>query len=238
MTSFRKAGGIDTGGMPEKILALTEYDMALLNRLHVKKDNKMLIEKGAANIIAEYFMRFVDARARASHKRFHHVYEWDKTGDSNARLFKKNITPTPAGTVIKFSFTKSKEPNRNGHIFANKASVMEYGETVVIRPKSSKFLVYQIDGRQIVTSQPSVVENPGGVAVQGSFASEWKNFSHYQARGVLKQFKYFELINQAIKTKRKVVIPRISRGMISGMISEASKDASSIAMKAAVVSNV
>lgn len=238
MVSFKKAGGIDTGGMPEKILAMTQYDTTLLTKLHANKENKAMIERGAANLIAEYFMRTIDARARANRTRFHHVYEWDKEGDSNSRLFKKNVTSTPAGAVIRFSFTKSKEPNRNGYVFANKAQVMESGQTVVIKPRSSKFLVYEINGNKIVTQKPSVVQNPGGPEVQGSFASEWKEFSYSQARSVLKQFRYFEMINANIKSKRRIVIPRINRGMITGMIGEASKDAELIAMKAAVRGHV
>lgn len=241
MVSFRKTGGIDTGGMPEKILALSQYDTAIVGKLHKNSQNKMLIEKGAANLVAEYFMRLVDAKARANRESLHHVYEWGEEGNSNARLFKKKISPGTAGTVISFNFIKSKKPNFNGHIFYNKAAVMESGQTVTIKPKNSKVLVYQINngtsGELMVTSKPSVVNNPGGDAVVGSFEKEWRSFSYHSAKAVLKQFRYFELINEAIKAKRKTVVPKINRGMVSGMITEASKDATSIAVKAAVTTS-
>jgi len=237
MVTFRKSRRVDTGGMPEKIIALTQYDMAILTKLHKSDENKIAIERGAANLVANYFEKFLDARARANRERFHHVYEWDRTGDKDARLFKRNIATTAQGSTITFKFTKSKEPNRNGYIFYNKASVMEAGQTVIIRPRNKKFLVYTINSQMIVTTKPSVVSNPGGIAVKGAFAEEWKSFSAYQARSVLKQFRYFELINQAIKTKRKVVVPKINRGMITGMIAQAEADASSIASKAVTLTN-
>jgi len=241
MVSFRKTGGVDTGGMPEKILALSQYDTAIIGKLHGTKQNKTLVEKGAANMVAEYFMRLVDAKARANRSSLHHVYEFGAEGNSDARLFKKKLNSTEAGTVISFSFIRSKKPNFNGHIFYNKASVMESGETVVIKPRRGKFLAYSIDTgtskKLVVTSKPSIVTNPGGDMVKGSFEKEWKDFSSHTAKAVLKQFRYFELINEAIRAKRKNVVPKINRGTVSGMIAEASKDASSIAVKAAIITN-
>jgi hypothetical protein len=237
MVSFKKPGGVDTGGFPEKILALTKYDMTILSKVH-SSENKMAIERGAVTLIANYFENFVDAKARANSERFHHIYEWDRSGDKNARLFKRNITSTPAGAVISFNFTKSKEPNRNGYIFYNKASVMESGQTVIVRPKNKKFLVYTINDQTIITSKPSIISSPGGTQVKGAFTEEWQSFSTYKAKSILKELRYFERINDSIVKKRKLIIPKINRGMIAGMISEASKDASSIAMKAATNRNV
>ena len=229
-------GSFDTGQMPEKILALTRYDATILSRVHTG-NNKMLIERGAANLVSEYFMKYIDSRARSDRKSFHHVYEWDMTGDSDARLFKKKITTTAQGTLMSFSFTNSKTKNRNGYIFAKKAEAMESGKRIVILPKNKFKLKFIAKSGDTVFSDYSAVYNPGGDFVKNSFTDEWKRYSRYRAKTILKQFKYFESVNQAIKLKRKSIVPRISRGMISGMEQQALKDATDISSKATVITS-
>jgi len=229
-----RRGGFDTGQMPEKILALTRYDATILSRVHTG-ENKMLIERGAANLVSDYFMRYIDATSRANRKSFHHVYEWDMTGDSDARLFKKKITTTAQGTLMSFSFTNSKTKNRDGYIFAKKAEVMESGQKVIITPKRKSILRFFAKSGDKVFTELSVVYNPGGDFVKNSFTDAWKKYSRYNAKATLRQFKYFESVNEAIKLKRKSIVPRISRGMISGMEQQALKDAGFISTKAAVV---
>lgn len=231
--SIRK-GGFDSGGIDVKILALTEYDTTVLSRTH-SKANKALIEVGAANVVVEYFNRLMDAKSRTRPKSFHHVYEWNQVGNSNARLFKPEVQPFGSGVAITFKFLRSKTPNNNTtsepHIFAEKARVMEAGQTVIILPKTAKALVYNYKGK-LRFSMRSVVTKPGGRYVKGSFAKEWKSFSSYQAKAALSSFKYFELINESYKQKRRLVIPKITRGRVGGMMAEASKDAEAIALSA------
>jgi len=237
MMSYRKKGGVDTGGFPEKIIALTQYDTCLLTALHKRPHNKMLIERGAAEIVATYFEEYMDARARSNPEKFHHVYEFDQTGDRDKRLFKKNLSSTPEGTIISFSFRPAKRPNRQGYVFANKASIMEAGETVIVRPKSSKYLMYRINetGAFIKTNKPSVIRNPGGASVKGSFKNEFENFTSIQAKRVLKEYRYFERIEKRIKESRSIVVARINKSNISSMVAQANQDASKIAQLVAVI---
>lgn len=229
-----RSSGFDFNGMDEKIVALTEYDRTVLSRTH-SKANKAAIEVGAANVIAEYFSRLMDAKSRTRPKSFHHVYEWNQVGNSNARLFKSTVTPFGGGAAITFEFLKSKTPNNNTrsapHIFAQKASVMESGKPVIILPVNAKKLAYVYKG-ELRFSMRSFVPKPGGKYVAGSFAKEWKSFKAYQAKSALQSFRYFELINESYKQKRRLVIPRITRGRTSSMMAEASKDADAIALSA------
>jgi len=222
----------DDGGFAKKIIALTEYDMQILTRVHSKK-NKDLIEEGAAKLLLTYFENYVDARARANPYRLHHIYEFDLTGDKASRLFKKNITKSVNGVIMSFSFKPAKNPNREGYKFASKAIVMEEGKPLTIRPRRSKYLLYRLrDGRFVKTSKPSFVEHPGGTEVKGAFSQEFKEFTSVQAKRVLKEFRFFEKINDNIRLRRSSIIPKINAGQITGIINQSKTDADKIALGA------
>lgn len=220
------------GGFSAKILALTDYDMQVLTRVHTKK-NKDLIEEGAAKLLLTYFENYVDARARANPYRLHHIYEFDLTGDKASRLFKRNITKSPAGVIMSFSFKPAKNPNREGYMFASKAIVMEEGKPLTIKPRRSKYLMYRLrDGRFVKTSKPSFVEHPGGIEVKGAFAQEFKEFTSVQAKRILTEFRFFEKINDNIRLKRSGIIPKINSQKITGLVNQAKIDADRIALEA------
>lgn len=219
------------GGFSKKIFSLTSYDSALLRDVHFGK-NKQLIEMGAAKLVVKYFEHMVDAKARSNPSSLHHVYEFDRSGDKEARLFKSKVTNSPVGAVISFSFIDAKQPNRNGYMFYKKAEIMESGTTVIIKPRKSKFLSYMLDdGRFVKTQKPSVVTNPGG-PVAGNFSSELNEFTGYQASKVLKEFRFFEKVNDNIVMKRQQIVPRINALSISNYASQAKLDATKIAMEA------
>jgi hypothetical protein len=237
VVSYRKNSRVNTGGFPEKVISIAKYDIELITSLHMKPSNKMTIERGAANVVATYFEYYLDTKARSNPEKFHHVYEFDKTGDADRRLFKKNLSSTAEGAIISFSFKPAKRPNREGYLFSNKASIMESGETVIVKPKSSKYLMYRVDetGIFVKTSKPSVIRYPGGQYVKGAFKNEFENFTSGQAKIVLKEYRYFDKIASGIKKTRSVVVSRINKGNLSSIASQAGQDASKIAQMTAVV---
>lgn len=83
----------------------------------------------AIKMIAEFGV-YVDMLASANPHRLHHVYEWGQVGTESGRLFDLTAVPSGTGVVITYNFKQSTVPNENGVVFANKASVMESGETV------------------------------------------------------------------------------------------------------------
>lgn len=220
----------NTGKFSEKVLALSAYDSTILQNLYVNPINKQKINRGAALLIKNYFNQYLDSRARQNPSAYHHVYEFDKTGNASGRLFTAIVGNSPDGSAtITYSFTPAKEPNPDGYPFPNKAEVMENGETVIVTPKKSKYLKFQINDGQFVTLEKAVIRNPGGTEVKGSFESTFRTFMASQAGPLLERFGYFKKIEQAMINKRRLMIPRINSGMTTDAIRRGKMDAMSIA---------
>jgi hypothetical protein len=100
---------------------------------------------------------FIDGAARMNPKKLHHVYEWNKPGNRNYRLY--YITDPVVGrayrgkTFINMNiiFRQSKMPvpptgfpkENKKHVFKFKAQVMEKGKPIQIFPKNGEFLVFR-----------------------------------------------------------------------------------------------
>ena len=150
------------------------------------KQTRERISRKTYSIIKETVYSRVDARARANEAAFHHLYEWGRSGDDNARLFK--LVSSKRGTAaftMSYEFLPSKSPVPNsGHVFVDKARVMEEGQPVVIEPKDADALVFDVDGRTVATRGPIVVDSPGGPATTGTLRSEFMRLT--QASSLLK----------------------------------------------------
>lgn len=227
----RKRGGFSDGDFAQKVLALTNYDGSVLSKLYVSRANKQKIERGAAHVVTRYFDAYIDAKARENPKSLHHVYEFDMAGSIDGRLFKKQINSTPNGAVISYRFVNAKNPNRQGYPFKKKASVMESGETVVIKPKNVNYLQYVLKDGRMIRSKMSIVDRPGG-DVAGNFGKEFDQFTRTSAKRVLKEVRYFEKIRDMYKAKRKIVVPRINSSALKDASFQGSKDALEIATQA------
>ena len=136
------------------------------------------------NQIDKDFGDYIDSKATVSPKSLHHVYEWDQTGVKEARLFKLNrISDIGLGFTVNYELMDSKsfvpaKGSRNRHVFIKKAEVMEQGKTVIITPRFSERLVFELDGETIFMpkGQSVTVTKPGGVATKNSFISAYKHF--------------------------------------------------------------
>lgn len=219
----------NTGKFSEKVLALATYDGTIINSLYLNPENKEKINRGAAFVIKNYFINYMDMQARQNPKAYHHVYEFDRTGQKDSRLFKANVTSTIDGAVLSFTFSPAKIPNSQGYEFSNKAEVMEKGDPLVILPKRGKYLKFKLEDGRFVTTTKSVVQSPGGTAVRGSFETTFRTFMNTQGLQVLQKFGFFRRIERGIETKRRMVVPRINSGIVSNMITAAKRDADIIA---------
>jgi hypothetical protein len=113
--------------------------------------------------VSEIASQFIDSSARVSPETLHHVYEWYKTGSPEARLFDINYTVSNVGLSFISSFRQSSTVKQGSkQAFRNKASIMEDGTTVVIKPRNSEVLRFEVDGEIVYTRKKVVVDNPGG----------------------------------------------------------------------------
>lgn len=220
----------NTGKFVEKVTAMSMYDSTILQSLYVNPINKQKINRGAALLIKNYFNQYLDSRARQTPSAYHHVYEFDRTGESSARLFTAVVGNSPDGSAtITYSFTPAKDPNPDGYPFPNKAKVMENGETIVVTPKRSKYLKFEINDGQFVTLEKAVIRNPGGTEVKGSFQSTFQTFMAGQGNTILERLGFFKRIEQAMINRRRLMIPRINSGMTTDAINRGRMDAMNIA---------
>jgi hypothetical protein len=119
---------------------------------------------------AEALGEYIDSKARINPETLHHVYEWNQTGNSNARLFRFNVKATK--TLITFDgnfLASTSTPEGSNSVFSDKATVMENKISITVEPKNSNVLVFENDEETIFTTQSVFIANPGGDAVAGSF---------------------------------------------------------------------
>ena len=169
-----------------QISAFLYYEAAVLSKLTENAEFKNLFKKTIFNQIEKDFGQYVDAQARTKPKSLHHVYEWNKTGNPAARLFDLHLIDTGGLSFTiahNFKLSKSSVPSSNKnqkkrYIFANKASVMEEGMPLVIRPRSAERLVFEMDGATVFMPKGSsvTVKRPGGKAATNQFSLTYGRF--------------------------------------------------------------
>ena len=180
------APGIIKDSTVAQISAFLYYEAAVLSKLTSNAEFKHLFKSTIFNQIEKDFGQYVDAQARTKPKSLHHVYEWNKTGNPTARLFDLYLVDT-GGLSFRigrdFRLSRSAVPSKNikqkrKYVFANKASVMEEGMPLVIRPRSAERLVFELDGATVFMPKGSsvTVKRPGGKAATNQFALTYGRF--------------------------------------------------------------
>ena len=178
-----------------QISAFVYYEAAVISKLTTNKQFQNAFTKVMFDQINLDFGNYIDALARSRPKSLHHVYEWKKTGNKTARLFKLNRL-SAEGLSFRIDYdllpSTSMVPSANGrrrHVFTNKASIMEAGKPLVIRPKNSERLVFESDGETVFMPKgmPVTVKRPGGSAATNQF-----NLAH-------SRFFSGRLVNESIK---------------------------------------
>ena len=167
-----------------QISAYVYYEAAVIAKLTTNKAFQNAFSKIMFDQINLDFGNYIDALARSKPKSLHHVYEWKKTGNKSARLFKLNKTGQVGlsfGVNYEFLPSKSMVPASTGkrrHMFINKASIMEKGEPLVIRPKNADRLVFEIDGETVFMPKGAsvTVRRPGGSGARNQFTLAHSRF--------------------------------------------------------------
>jgi len=167
-----------------QISAFVYYKAAVISKISTNAQFRAAFTKTMFDQINTDFGNYVDALARSKPKSLHHVYEWKKTGNKTARLFKLNkISEEGLSFRINYEFLPSKSmvPSSTGkrrHMFINKASVMEAGKPLVIQPRNAERLVFEIDGETIFMPKGKavIVRRPGGSGARNQFALAYSRF--------------------------------------------------------------
>jgi hypothetical protein len=212
---------IRTGDITQKIAATVVFNSELINQ--IQNEQKTRIRQVGLKMLATYFEAYVDNLARMNHSSFHHVYEPNRTGNKDSRLFESNIT----GNTLTYNFKPSQQPGDSGYVFENKAFVMENGIPITIRAKQAEYLKFEVDGN-FVSKKQVYVSQPGGPDVKGSFFQTFTTFMTTNALDALHDLKFFERIEKGIQQESRVVLARVSAGKIEGMAKDAAVAANNI----------
>ena len=165
---------------------------------------------GLAPKIAEMASQFVDVNSRMSPELLHHIYEWEKVGSPEARLFDIDYKISGVGITFTSSLKQSSSIKNGSNVpFYNKAKIMEEGMGVTIRPKRANALRFEIDGQEVYTSREVRVDNPGG-QTQGQFEKVLNNFfgvyfrqSFLNSSGLLQYFKSPQVYSKNINSAKR-----------------------------------
>jgi hypothetical protein len=155
--------------------------------------------------VIELMKEYIDSSARVSPQTLHHVYEWSQTGSPDARLFDINYTVSNLGLSFRSTFSQSTSIKSGSSVpFYDKARIMEEGIPVTIQPVKAKVLSFEVDGQQIFTKGPVVVDNPGG-NTEGKFGKIFDQFfTRYFTQAFLRKSGMLRELENPVVYKRNL----------------------------------
>ncbi len=162
---------------------LIDYSFGFLDG--VKQGYPSFLNQLGATIV-EALKQYVDANARVNPQLMHHIYEWNETGSPNARLFDVQYVVSGMGLSFNSTFRQSQSIKQGSRVpFYDKARIMEEGIPVKIVPKK-RVLSFEVDGEQVFTPNPVIVDRPGG-QTQGQYEQVFDSFfTRYFTQAFLK----------------------------------------------------
>jgi hypothetical protein len=185
----------DLGKMSEVGSMINTVEATLKSDRHVST-----LIKAAHDLTAGEFILHM-SRVSVTTKSFNHMYEWNRVGDPNEKLWRHVLKGNGSSRTAFFEFKASRrivpvDPQlqkvgvKKIHVFVWKAMVLETGMPVRISPKLAKYLVF-LDkrGGQGVTSGKGYktggiiyfkgtisIAHAGNSTIQGSFTREWTDW--------------------------------------------------------------
>jgi hypothetical protein len=205
---------LDIKAFEKKLLNITEYSLGFLDGIQGGKT--IFLEKLGEGIV-KVLQLYIDSEARTNPQSLHHVYEWYKVGSPEARLFDILPSVNRGGISFNFAFKQSQSlSNNSNEPFRDKASIMEKGTPIVIKPKNGVVLSFDIDGEQIFTRKPITIDNPGGDYVEGGFKDIIDQFfKSYFTQAFLRSSGLYEYLNKPSAYKHNLPAGSI-RGRAAG----------------------
>jgi hypothetical protein len=191
-----------TKNFEKQLKNIIDYSTGFLDGAQKGKTEFLkLLGQATITSIAQY----VDAQARSNPYALHHIYEWNKTGSPNARLFDLNYTVSNLGLSISGTFKQSKTLQQGSSVpFYDKARIMEKGIPVTIVPKK-RVLAFTIDNEEIFTSKDVTVTDPGGTEVEGGFENAIDEFMlYYFKQSLLRASGVYDYIKKPTVFKKDI----------------------------------
>lgn len=150
------------------IQALADVTYTVVDTLGDKRTRNKIVHS-VARRGRETFGLYMDALAQENYSSYHHVYEWDRVGDANGRLFKVTLTPAAEGsTTARVEFTQARRPNRERRL------VGETIDVIIIHDDGTKtkrpMKVFPRQREHIFRDKASVFENGATVQVEAEDA--------------------------------------------------------------------
>jgi hypothetical protein len=198
---------IDNKQFQKEINNIMAYSTGFLEGV---ERGKMELYVSLAPKISELAAQFIDANARMSPELLHHIYEWEKVGSPEARLFNLDYKISNLGITFTSSLKQSTSIKNGSNVpFYNKAKIMEEGVSVTISPKKANVLRFEIDGREVYTSNEVRVDNPGG-QTKGQFENIVDKFfgvyfrqSFLSSSGLLQYFKAPQIYKKNLPSAKR-----------------------------------
>lgn len=165
----------------------TKYSYGFLEGVDI---DQIFFNQKLGEFTVDALNKFIDTQARMNPEALHHVYEWEKVGDSRSRLF---VIDSKASKRIinftgKFLQSSSISPTSN-EPFYDKANIMENSIDIVVEPRESGVLAFENNGEMVFTSSSVYIASPGGDEVAGSFGRVVDEFFlSYFNYGLLQQY--------------------------------------------------
>jgi hypothetical protein len=151
-----------------------EYSLGFLSGV---QNGKAQFLNNVGKKTIEVLKQYIDTMARVDQQLLHHMYEWNRTGSPDARLFDINYIVRASGISFVPAFRQSNSVKQGSKVpFYDKATIMENGTAVTIKPKSSQVLAFEENGEMVFTKKTVNVSNPGGQGVEGSFEKTFDRF--------------------------------------------------------------
>jgi hypothetical protein len=172
------------------------------------KKNEAKIANKIAKISVDVFYQYLDGLARMHPDMLHHVYEWGEVGNPGSRLYKlKTISMGKSVGVGAQLLNSNSIKEGSTEPFYDKASIMEYGESVTVTEKEAESLFFEIDGVEYFRKGPITIANPGGEAVRGSFVRAFNEFySNYFSEVYLRSIGLYKQLKEAKEYKKNVAV--------------------------------
>lgn len=184
----------DLGPITE-YLSIAEATARVLSR----RGTQATVTEAMGLSAASHFNMFMDERAQAAPKMFHHVYEWGELGQWSGRLWDMILTgsqnrvltynwqasnvPVPVGPEVS---GVSNDTRNEVHIFEWKAPLMEEGAEVTITPMNSVLAFpHPREDRMIFT--PNTIETQLSGEHVGAFQDAWISFFSTMAGELMDQ---------------------------------------------------